>query len=736
MTATIIIVDVIQKYFFKYNNYSVTIVFTQKYYLCSASIRRFKKSTKVMNKNLIIAICSLALFLSIGQAHADEGMWLPSLISERIDDMRAKGFKLDAEDIYSINEASLKDAVLLFGSGCTGEVISPEGLILTNHHCGYSFIQSHSSVEHDYLKDGFWAMTREEELRNPGLTVKFLERMEDVTDIVLKSCKDGISEEEREKLVNKASIKIVKEVEKEGKGIKAKVEGIYLSNKYYLFVYKEYRDIRLVAAPPSSIGKFGGDTDNWMWPRHTGDFSMFRIYTAPDGSPADYSEENIPYKAKKYFKINRKGVQKGDFTMVFGFPGSTMEYTHWQNVYYTQEMGDPLKVDIRTKRLNVINKYMAMTQQLRIMYSAKHARISNGWKKWQGEVQGLKRNHIIEKKQALDQRLEAAAKGTQYEGISEQLGAVYAQYAQARLYRDLYQETAQAFEMASFADNYCKSLRKNGQASGDWFYKNWCAELDKEIFIIVMNELASRMEEADLPAYYLENVGKYGSVEKWADAMFENSVFASKERLQECKLGADELEKDPAYIFNKEFSAWYKSCIEPKFKEFNLAVKPLNRKYMKAQMELITDKAYYPDANLTLRVAYGKVEGYRPCDGVEYVPISTLKGIIEKDNPEIFDYNIPQKLRDIYAAGGHEDQPVCILASNHTTGGNSGSPLIDAEGNLIGINFDRVWEGTMSDIAFDPAFCRNISMDIRYLLFVIKEIGGAEHLLNELQYAE
>lgn len=689
-----------------------------------------------MNRRLFTLVALFSLTLGGSVAMADEGMWLPSLIAERIGDMQSKGFRLDAEDIYSVNRASLKDAVLLFGSGCTAEVISPEGLILTNHHCGYSFVQRHSSVEHDYLKDGFWSMSRAEELPNPGLTVRFLQRMEDVTGLILKHFKPSMDEQEREAVVKKASEKLIKEVEKEGNGIKAKVEALYAGNSYYLFVYKEYRDIRLVAAPPSSIGKFGGDTDNWMWPRHTGDFCIFRIYADKDGNPADYSEDNVPYCPKRYFKINRSGVKEGDFTMVFGFPGSTMEYTHWRNVEYVQNVGDPMKVDIRTRRLDVIKRYMAMSQELRIMYSAKSARIANGWKKWQGEMLGLKRNYVIPRKQARDRKLEDAAALTPYRGISFRLGKVYEKYERARFCADLYQETAAAFEMASFADNYCKGLRKNGTGSSDWFYKDWCAGVDKEIFVIVMEELGNRLNADEVPEYYKEQLARYGSVQAWADAMFESSVFASREKLEAAVQDADQLEKDPACVFARSFRAWYDDKLNPAVKQLKIELKPLEREYMRAQMELLKNREYYPDANLTLRVAYGKVCGYSPADGIQYVPFTTLKGIMDKDNPEIFDYNIPQKLRDLYAKGGLEDQPVCILANNHTTGGNSGSPLIDADGNLIGINFDRVWEGTMSDIAFDPSFCRNISLDIRYMLFVVDKVGGASHLLDEMVFTD
>ena len=659
-----------------------------------------------------------AVFASALPARADEGLWLPCLISQRIEDMQAKGFKLDAEDIYSINQASLKDAVVLFGSGCTGEVVSPEGLLFTNHHCGYSFIQRHSSVDHDYLRDGFWAMSRSEELVNPGLTVRFLDRMEDVTDLILSGTKPESLEEA---------------AAADGVGLKAKVEALYHANKYYLFVYREFRDIRLVGAPPSSIGKFGGDTDNWMWPRHTGDFSIFRIYADKDNNPADYSPDNVPYQPKKYLKISTAGVQEGDFTFVFGFPGTTREYVHSAEVEYIQNVSDPMKIAIRTQRLDIQKKYMSMDQKTRIQYSSKNASVSNGWKKWQGEVGGLKRNSIVEKKKAFEAGLEQWAKGAEYEGLTDRLAEVYSRLDRLRFTRELYQETAGAFELASFALNIYNSVLEKGSANGDWFFKNWYEPIDKECFIVEMREFGERIPEGLMPKYYEDQMKRYKTVEAWAQNMFSLTLFSRPEIVNALTdKDIKKIEKDPVYVFAKEFSDWYKKVVNPAVAQATAELTPLNKAYMKAQMDYQPDKAFYPDANLTLRVAYGKVEGYKPSDAHYYLPVSTLKGIIEKDNPDVFDYNIPQVLRDLYAQGGHDDQPVCFLATNHTTGGNSGSPVINADGNLIGLNFDRVWEGTMSDLAFDPSFCRNISLDVRYLLFVVGKVGGAHHLIEEL----
>ena len=390
----------------------------------------------------IILIIAAAL-ITVG-AKADEGMWLPSLISQRIADMQQKGFHLSAEDIYNINEASLKDAVVLFGRGCTGELISPEGLLLTNHHCGYGYIQKHSSVEHDYLKDGFWAMTRNEELPNKGLSVSFLERMEDVTTLVLKGYEPSMSEEQRSRIISANSSELIRGAEQSGKGLRASVEALYYGNQYFLFVYREYRDVRLVGAPPSAIGKFGGDTDNWMWPRHTGDFSIFRIYADKDNNPAEYSEQNVPYRPKKYLNISVKGIKEGDFTMVYGFPGRTQEYIHSEAVRYIEEVGDPHKIALRTLRLDIMSRYQAQSQKVRIQYSSKHAGVANAWKKWQGEVKGLRKMKTVAVKKAYEAKFDRWAKGGEFDGVVGALDSLYKAMEPYSFASDYYSETVEA----------------------------------------------------------------------------------------------------------------------------------------------------------------------------------------------------------------------------------------------------------------------------------------------------
>ncbi len=701
------------------------------------------------------ALGALTVTLTLGifaetTASADEGMWLPSLISERIGDMQSKGFRLSAEDIYSVNQASLKDAVVLFGRGCTGEVVSAEGLLLTNHHCGYSQIQKHSSVEHDYLRDGFWALTRKEELPNKGLTVSFLERMEDVTSRVLEGVTPALTETKRDSIVKANTVRLVKEATSEGRGLRATVESLYYGNQYFLFLYREYSDVRLVGAPPSSIGKFGGDTDNWMWPRHTGDFSIFRIYADKDNNPAEYSEDNVPYTPKKFFKISLGGVQEGDFTFVYGFPGRTQEYIMSEGVRYVSEVSDPAKIALRTMRLDIQRKYMSQSQKVRIQYSSKNAGVANAWKKWQGEMKGINRLGTVEAKREYEKRFAEWAAGTEYSTILPRLDSLYRALEPYTFAKEYYSETAATVELCRFAASVAQEIARGDNESAasmsEAFFKDYCLSIDKESFVATMSAFVKDVPAEFHPEYMVGELARYGSVGKWADALFGESVFADAEKVAKLE-AADSLvmRSDPAVRFANEFRKWYGSDVYPYERRLNQEITLLYRDYMRGQMAFEPGKSFFPDANLTLRVAYGSIAGYSPADGVYYEPVSTLEGIMEKDNPEIFDYNIPQRLRDIYAAkdygqwaittaNGKKTVPVCFIATNHTSGGNSGSPVINKDGNLIGLNFDRVWEGTMSDIVFDPDYCRNISLDIRYVLFTIDKLAGADHLLKEMVF--
>lgn len=687
-------------------------------------------------KKLTITFIFIAISFSL---IADEGMWLPSLIGSRISDMKANGFRLDAEDIYSINQASLKDAVVLFGRGCSGELISSKGLLLTNHHCGYGQIQKHSSIEHDYLKDGFWAMTMEEELPNPGLSVSFLERMDDVTSKVLEGWNEQMCECKRDSIIKVNSQKLIDDATASGNGLRAQIEALYYGNQFFIFVFREYTDVRLVGAPPSSIGKFGGDTDNWMWPRHTGDFSLFRIYADKNNNPASYAEENIPYTPKKYFKVSAKGVKEGDFTFVYGYPGSTREYITSDAVHYISEVSNPHKIMLRTLRLDAQEKYMSKDQGVRIMYSAKNANVSNSWKKWQGEMKGIRKMNTIEMKKEYETRFKEWAKGGKYDGIVDTLHTLYSKLEPYSLASDYYREAIFTIELTSFAGKILQSIKKNADSDivAEPFYKDYYLPIDKESFISLIEAFESNIPDKFKPEFFSESLLKYGTVERWADSLYGNSVFADKEKF----IAADStlLANDMASVFYKAFNKFYYSDIYPELTSINKRITLLYRDYMKGQMEFEKDKVFYPDANLTLRVAYGKIAGYTPSDAVYYAPSSTIEGIMQKDNPNIFDYNIPQGLRDIYAAkdyGQWTDEngtiPVCFLATNHTSGGNSGSPVIDADGNLIGINFDRVWEGTMSDVIYDPSICRNISLDVRYVLFIIDRLAHNYRLIDEM----
>ena len=669
-----------------------------------------------MKKLLFILIIAL---VGTTQIRADEGMWLPSEILKKIKDIQSQGFKLSAEDIYSVNQSSLKDAVVRFGRGCTGELISSEGLLITNHHCGFGQIQSHSSVEHDYLKDGFWAMSRAEELPNPGLTVSFLEYMIDVTDDVLKGYKPKMSEEKRIEIVAKNSRKIEEKAVKGKKGLEAHVKPIYYGNQYFLFVYKVYSDVRLVGAPPSSIGKFGGDTDNWMWPRHTGDFSMFRVYADENNEPAEYSENNVPYRPKKFFKINAKGISEGDFTMVYGFPGTTREYLFSDAVKYTALVSNPHKIALRTLRLDIQKHEMDKNQAVRIQYASKNASVANAWKKWQGEVKGILKMKAIENKQAFEAKFDQWAEGKpEYENLVERFKELYESIEELSLVQDYRLEALNAVEIISFAGK--------GQQNADLFYKDYYMPIDKASFIALYKAYDKNIADHYQSPYFKEQLQKFGTIEAWADAL-----FAEKPNLEMA-----------AEIY-KETNAYFMDNIAPTLSAVNKEITLLYRAYMKGQMEYHevhqTGKVFYPDANSTLRVTYGKVKGYSPADAVYYTPVSSLDGIIAKDNPDIYDYDIPQRLRDLHAEKDYGQWevngsvPVAFIATNHTSGGNSGSPVLDAEGNLIGVNFDRVWEGTMSDVVYDPEICRNISLDIRYALFVIDKLAGASHLLKEME---
>jgi hypothetical protein len=719
-------------------------------------------------KQLIITLFLASVILP--SANADEGMWIPVLIEKyNIRLMQEKGFKLSAEDIYSVNKACMKDAIVQFGGGCTGEVISPDGLLITNHHCGYSQIQRHSSLKNDYLAQGFWAMSREEELTNPGLTVTFLRRMEDVTDRVMKGVVEDMDNTERDRKIN-SNIKEITEGVIGEKGYTASVRSFYMGKQYFLFVNETFCDIRLVGAPPSSIGKFGGETDNWVWPRHTGDFSIFRIYANKENKPADYSKENVPYKPPYHFPVSLKGVSEGDFTMVFGYPGSTTEYVPSFHIDMIKNHFNPKMIAIRAKKIEIMDSAMTSDPLIKIQYSAKKSGLANSWKKWIGEDEGLEKMTTIEKKREFENRLtnwinEDNDRIVKYGSILNDYKELYRQLSQ---YYFINSYTNEVFfnigtEAISFARNMkpltdiYKANHDDGQAevikinlleSGKSFFKNYDKATDKKLFVALMTLYDKNVDPVwQAPEFVKLRNSCKGDFASVVDKLFSRTIFADEVIYNEFVAGfkasgISRLNKDPFYAIAMSVNDFLTSNVKPELNRINEEIQRLNKKYMTAQMEFDKGRVFYPDANSTLRVSYGTVKGYLSKDAVYFNYYTTLKGIMEKDNPGIYDYDVPVRLRELYKSKdyGHYAQngeiPVCFIADNHTTGGNSGSPVINAEGQLIGVNFDRAWEGVASDIAFNPEQSRNISLDIRYALFIIDKFAGAGYLLKEMTIIE
>ncbi|MEG1934693.1 MAG: S46 family peptidase, partial [Rikenellaceae bacterium] len=525
-------------------------------------------------------------------------------------------------------------------------------------------------------------------------------------------------------------------------GCMASIESMYYSNQYFIFVYEQFSDVRLVGAPPSAIGKFGGDTDNWMWPRHTGDFSMFRIYADKNNRPAKYSTDNIPYKAKRSLTISTKGVKPGDFTMVYGYPGRTQEYITSDAVDYIAQKGDPNKIKLRTLRLDVMNSYQSQDPKVRIMYAAKNASCSNAWKKWQGEVRGIRRMNVVADKKAYEERFTTwAADKPQYKELLPTFEKLYKRLEPYQLASDYYTEAFQPIEITRFANqlykNDNKELRKENVAN---FYKNYYMPIDKKTALALLNEFEKNVDKKFQPELLINSSSNIAAL---VDNIYTNSIFIDKSNVDALlELSDAEIKEkiatDPAYILSKAFNDFFDNNITDTLLTINKELSSGYTTYMKAIMEMEPDRDFYPDANSTIRIAYGTVEGFKAADAVNYAHQSTLEGIIEKDNPDIYDYNVPQRLRDLHKTkdygrwGVDGTVPVAFIASNHTTGGNSGSPVLNDKGELIGINFDRCWESTMSDIKYDRDLCRNISVDIRYIMFLIDKFAGASYLQDEM----
>jgi len=701
----------------------------------------------------------LFLLLFVIQTQAQQGgMWIPSLLKGMNEtEMKNLGMKMSVKDIYDVNQSSMKDAVPHFNGGCTSEVISPKGLILTNHHCGYSQIQSHSTVDHDYLTDGFWAYKMEEELPNEGLTVTFMVKIEDVTTLVLEGTAAVTNEAEKQKKIQENISALTNSLPKEN-WQENKIRTFYEGNQYMLFVTETFTDVRLVGAPPTSIGKFGSDTDNWVWPRHTGDFSLFRIYADKNNRPAKYSKDNVPYTPKHFLPISLDGIAEDDFTLVFGYPGKTNEYLPAVAIEQIVNELNPAKIEIRDKALKVADGFMRKDNAIKIQYASKYASIANYWKKWIGETQGLKKSNAVaikrETEKAFQQKITKAGKEKEYGTLLADFEKNYTEIAPYALARDYFMETVQrntellstGYRLYQLEQVYktkgeqAFTDRKNNLSSGlADFYKNFNATVDEKVFEQLIELYATKSPKQFLPQS-LVNV----NAKKLASEIYSKSKLKSYEGLKELLSGdantvITKLNSDPGFLLAKELADKYAKEIAPKYDEINLTITALQRTYMKAQLELNTDGRIFPDANSTLRVTYGKVKGYEPKDATLYTPITYLDGVMEKYIPGDYEFDVPSKLIDLYNTkdygpyGENGKMPVCFIGTNHTTGGNSGSPAIDGSGNLIGLNFDRVWEGTMSDIYYDPSICRNIMVDIRYVLFIMDKYAGAKNLISELK---
>jgi hypothetical protein len=683
----------------------------------------------------------ILLLLFVFQGFAQQGgMWIPSLLEGMNEsEMSALGSQLSAEDIYDVNNSSLKDAIAHFNGGCTAEVISNQGLLLTNHHCGYGQIQSHSTLENDYLKDGFWAMNFDEEIPNENLYVEFIVSIHDVTDKVLENVTDELSERDRQSQITRNANGILESWPKED-WQDVKTKAFYNGNQYFLFVTERFEDIRLVGAPPTSIGKFGSDTDNWVFPRHTGDFSLFRIYADANNRPAKYSEDNKPYTPKHYLPVSLDGVEEGDFTLVFGFPGTTNEYLPAVAIQHITQEFNPTNIAIREAALKVIDAEMKTNDEVRIKYASKQARIANAWKKWIGENLGIEKSGAIEIRRSFEERFKTAMENknltNKYANILPEFEKLYAEFSPVNIKRrnfiEVFLVTNELMQMMFYAYQFEQAVLQNPEAFNEekanylnrlkGIYKNYDAKVDQGVFENVM-------------PFYHDDVDS---------SIYSNTAFTSMDTASE--LFKDDMEKvlkdlnkDPAYQYAKPIIEDFFINVNPEFVKINTSISALQTRYMTALMEVLPDERYFPDANSTLRVTYGQVRGYSPRDAVYYNEVSYLDGVMEKYIPGDYEFDVPDKLIDLYKTkdfGQYTDDtgkvPVCFLGTNHTTGGNSGSPAIDANGNLVGLNFDRVWEGTMSDMYYDPEICRNIMVDLRYILFIIDKYAGAEHLIEEM----
>ena len=717
-----------------------------------------------VTKYLIAAVA----VLTVCSARADEVMWLLQLMKQQnsIDMMKKQGLKLAADDLYNPNGVSLKDAVGIFGGGCTGEIISPEGLILTNHHCGYGAIQQHSSVEHDYLTDGFWAKSRNEELPTPGLKFRFVHRIVDITDLVNAKVKAG-EVTEVDALTAPFLAKLAKEeLEKsdlKGKpGIEVRALPFYAGNKFYLFYYKVYSDVRMVAAPPSSVGKFGGETDNWMWPRHTGDFSMFRIYADANGEPAEYSESNVPLKTPKFLPISIKGLNEGDYAMIMGFPGSTERYLTQSEVKQRMNAVNQAMIDMRGVRLEVLRKYMDASDKTRIQYASKFAGSSNYWKNSIGMNKAIIDNDVLGAKAEIEKKYASFAQGKpEYEGVVEKIDAIIEKSTPTL--RQLYytnEALRGAIEFGStylIMDNIKKALEEKNdsllQASKkqlenayDGIHnKDYDHEVDRAVAKAILPALAKALNADELPSCYQTINGEFkGDYNAYVDNIYDNSILSNRKNLDKflAKPTVKAIEKDPATAYSRSKNEKLQE-LGKQYMELESGMELLHKAYIRGLGEMKQPVPSYPDANFTMRLTYGNVKSYSPRDAVHYDYYTTTDGILEKENPEDREFVVPAKLKELIQkkdfgryAMADGTMPVCFLTTNDITGGNSGSPVINGEGQLIGTAFDGNWESLSGDINFNNDLQRCIALDIRYVLFILDKLGNCSHLIKEMNIIE
>ena len=693
----------------------------------------------------------LIIYLSVFVARAEEGMLIPSLIAAFESDMKAKGMKLSAADIYSVNSTSMKDAILQFGGGCTAELVSKQGLLLTNHHCGYSQIQSHSSLEKDYLKNGFWAKIKEEELPNPGLTALRIVRIEDVTQTVLA----GASSKNDQATIQ-ANIKKLCAAAVVGTHYEAEIKPFNYGNDYYMMVKETFLDVRFVGTPPNSIGKFGGDTDNWVWPRHTGDFSVFRVYAGKDNKPAPYSKDNKPYEPLHFLPISFKDRKVGDFTMIYGFPGQTEQHVVSSYLKFIVEKERPARIKMRDLSLNAINDGMKSSDLIRIQYSAKQASIANAWKKWIGQIDGLKQLDAVSIKIEQEKKYVASANSKSEwkkyaEVIAKMNELVVAKsdlefkYAMGVEYLSVGPEYFKlARSLNDLITNYTKYKEKGElksvidklKTSAEGFFKNYDAKVDEKIFLLQTAEYYKQLKiETKEPAeIYAENLTK---------AIYSKSIFTNKERYlafldKFSDKSIKKINNDLGFAHYTKHLNEFRNNVLPGFQAYQTEMTALLQLYVEGKFVMFSDDKHWPDANSTLRITYGQLEGSSPTDGMMYTEHTTLDGIVAKYNTGNPDFELLPRMIELHEAKNYGDYSqggelwVCFTGSNHTTGGNSGSPVIDANGYLMGLNFDRTWESTMSDYMFDASRCRNVVVDIRYVMWVMDIYSGAKHLVDEM----